>query len=896
MSASSWIATGWLACAWVPTQHYVIEHLPRLDGERLEVGGLDFLPDGALAVSTRRGQVWIYDQPLADDVASIRPRLFAEGLQEGLGLCVVDGVVHVLQRAEISRLLDDDGDGKCDRIQTLTNDWGVSGNYHEFAFGLPRDDAGSMYFSLNVAFGDPWWLGVSPVPYRGWVLRCDRDGNVRPFACGFRSPAGIGLDATKRLLVTDNQGDWMPACALFHVREGRFYGHPASLAWTDEFKPNRRTPSGTDVPDRERDDAAIWIPYDLSRSAGDMASDSSAGKFGPFDGQLFIAEMTNGKVLRAELEEFDGVTQGAVFPFIGGVGSAIRLRFAPDGSLFCGLTDRGWGGQAPGDGIARVRWTGATPFEIRSAHLVPGGFEIAFTRALGEAGLTPQMLKLVQYDYEYWWEYGSPLRNLTPRAIEAVVLSTDRKSAKVRVRSLTAGKIARLRIEGARSADGQALTNGEFAYTVRRLADDPKVIPIAKPYTAPQPRESHQEGRLLLTQDEPLQIWQGQGWARGGVSVDLETSGRLSRNSEEEIDRKAHQPRTLSNAGTGASGDLATRLEFGDVDLSLDFMLPPGGASGLYLMGRYEIELNDDHTERGAVPGPAHCGAIAACATPPVVAQAPLFDAYRGPGEWHGLSVRFRAPRFDVQGHKIENARFLRVMIDDTLMQEELELVGPSVGAPLAGEAPLGPLVLQGRLGQVAIRDLAVQLREPSTPPGRPADGWRPLFDGGSLQGWTEQSGSISGAKAWSVAEGRMLGQGPGRLWSEREVTGPFELRGRCKLGQESEGSIFVRAGGDAVGAPGYELVLNHSGPGREKTGSLRERAPIRTQLLPCDVWFTFALQVTEEALGTRLVVRLNDVVVNEFLDEQRTFAKGAIVLQSVGAKSRIEFKDLELR
>ena len=72
----------------------------------------------------------------------------------------------------------------------------------------------------------------SRVPYRGWVLKVSPDGSSwQPFASGFRSPEGLGFDKDGRLFVTDNQGDWLGTSKVFHVREGNFYGHPASLVW-----------------------------------------------------------------------------------------------------------------------------------------------------------------------------------------------------------------------------------------------------------------------------------------------------------------------------------------------------------------------------------------------------------------------------------------------------------------------------------------------------------------------------------------------------------------------------------------------------------------------------------------------------------------------------------------
>ncbi len=108
--------------------YYAVDYLRPPEGELLEIGGMGFLSDGRLVLSTRRGQVWMVEDPLAADPAAARFRLFAEGLWEGLGLAVVRDEIYVVQRSELSRLSDEDGDGVCDRIDTLCDDWGVSVN------------------------------------------------------------------------------------------------------------------------------------------------------------------------------------------------------------------------------------------------------------------------------------------------------------------------------------------------------------------------------------------------------------------------------------------------------------------------------------------------------------------------------------------------------------------------------------------------------------------------------------------------------------------------------------------------------------------------------------------------------------------------------------------------
>ena len=206
---------------------YTLEYLKTPDGCVLEVGGMDFLSDGRLVVSTRRGQVWIVEDPLGADFENAKVTLFHEGLWEGLGLNVKDDEIHVIQRGEISKLLDTDGDGRCDVIETVASDWGVSGHYHEFAFGLPRDSEGNWWMGLNVSFGDPeWWHGRSTAPYRGWVLRVSPDGTVTPWASGVRSPNGVAVDSQDRVFVTDNQGDWVASSPIYHIQKGRLLRPP----------------------------------------------------------------------------------------------------------------------------------------------------------------------------------------------------------------------------------------------------------------------------------------------------------------------------------------------------------------------------------------------------------------------------------------------------------------------------------------------------------------------------------------------------------------------------------------------------------------------------------------------------------------------------------------------
>jgi hypothetical protein len=870
--------------------YYSVEHLVPPEGARLEVGGMDWLPDGRLAVSTRRGQVWLIEDALAPDPRAARFTLFAEGLQEGLGLAVVDGVIHVVQRGELSRLLDRDGDGRCERIETVSDRWGNSGHYHEFAFGLPRDAAGNFYVSLNVSFGDPqWWHGRSTVPDRGWVVQIAPDGTTRPFASGLRSPSGLGVNAKGDLFATDNQGDWMPACPIFHLQEGAFYGHPASLNWTSAYREVNRTASDTTPPERERTPAAVWIPYDWSRSAGSLAPDTTGGRFGPFGEDLFVAEMTNGYVLRAQLERVGGRYQGAVFPFRRRVGSAVRVAFAPDGSLFAGLTERGWGGQSPGSGIARLRWTGVVPLEVQRVRLLQDGFELVFTEPLAR-DLTPEQCALSLYDYDWWWEYGSPVRNLHTLPVTSVAMSADRRTARLSCEGLEAGWIARLKLIGVVGADGKPLLHDEFAYTINALPEGPAPNKlVARLVPPPPPRESSSEGVLLLQRGAPSELWRGEGWSDVDVQL-AEDPARLTRRPEyvEPEDAAAPRDRTYSNLreASPSATDLASRLEFGDLDTSFSFQLPRGGSARLWIQGRYGIRLSDS---AGVVElGLEDCGALEPGASGAFAGKRPDFHAFRGAGEWHGLTLRFQAPRFDAEGKKLSPARLQRLMIDDVLLQDEIELPEPSAGAPLPGEAERGPLVLEGGAGEIAVRNWIARQRTPEADPG----GWTTIFDGRSIEGWRS-----SGGAAWTLENGALVGRGPaGHLFSPRADYRDVEVAARVRIHDGGNSGLYARAAFGEGWPQGYEAQVNSTFGDPQRTGGVYDLARVGAQLVPAEVWCDLRFRLEDGADGTRLRVWVNGVLTGDVVDAQRRHAAGHVALQQHHEGSVVEWRDIRVR
>lgn len=169
----------------------------------------------------------------------------------------------------------------------------------------------------------------------------------------------------------------------------------------------------------------------------------------------------------------------------------------------------------------------------------------------------------------------------------------------------------------------------------------------------------------------------------------------------------------LLNINTSSQKDnLVSILEHGDIELELDVMLPKGSNSGLYLQGRYELQLfdswgvkNASFTDMGGIyrnwenqPGKIYMG------------KAPLSNASKAPGLWQNLKIAFKAPRFDNAGNKIENARFVSVKLNGVTIHENVEVPLPTGGAIENNEKATGPLLIQGDHGPVAIRNVRYRL------------------------------------------------------------------------------------------------------------------------------------------------------------------------------------------
>ena len=215
----------------------------RPPGFEPKVGGMDFLPDGRLVLCTwdPQGDVFVLGG-VTGDATDVTVQRFATGLAEPLGVKVLDGRVFVLQKQELTELIDPDGDGTADEYRSVASGWPVTDNFHEFAFGLAEQD-GKLLALLAVAIDPGGKTTVPQVVGRGTAIAIDPDtGSYETVAAGLRTPNGIGRGVDGQVFIADNQGDWMPSSKLVHLQDRAFYN--SYLTPPHPFSDPPRHPAG----------------------------------------------------------------------------------------------------------------------------------------------------------------------------------------------------------------------------------------------------------------------------------------------------------------------------------------------------------------------------------------------------------------------------------------------------------------------------------------------------------------------------------------------------------------------------------------------------------------------------------------------------------------------------
>lgn len=171
----------------------------------------------------------------------------------------------------------------------------------------------------------------------------------------------------------------------------------------------------------------------------------------------------------------------------------------------------------------------------------------------------------------------------------------------------------------------------------------------------------------------------------------------------------------MVNGPKGRSRDIYTKEQYGDVEIRAEFMIPTKSNSGIKFQGVYEIQIFDSYGKKADDLTGADCGGIYPRAEfKPNYhhidkGYAPRTNACKAPGEWQSLDIIFLAPKFGADGKKTANARFLKVVLNGQVVQDDVEVKSPTGHNWTKQEVPTGPIMLQADHGPVAFRNIKVR-------------------------------------------------------------------------------------------------------------------------------------------------------------------------------------------
>jgi hypothetical protein len=169
------------------------------------------------------------------------------------------------------------------------------------------------------------------------------------------------------------------------------------------------------------------------------------------------------------------------------------------------------------------------------------------------------------------------------------------------------------------------------------------------------------------------------------------------------------------------------------------------------------------------------------------------------------------------------------------------------------------------------------------------ADDWKKMFDGKTLAGWKANENDAS----WSVKDGAIVGDGErSHLFYMLEECENCEFKAQVKLNHDGNSGMYFRAKFEQGWPAGYEAQVNNTSPDWRRTGSLYRFSDVKEQLVPDDTWWTQHII----ADGNHIIIKVNDKVVVDYVDQKNTFQKGYLALQQHNRGSVVQYKDLMMR
>jgi azurin len=436
----------------------------------LRLSAIDFLSDGRAVIASMSGDIWLVEG-IQENLSTLRWQRFATGLNQPLGVVVVDDVIYVNGRDQITRLHDLNGNGYTDHYENFNNAVMAATNYHAFNLNLEVDSQGRFIWAKST----PWPAG-SPVPggtwqtmrtdltdaaeitpHHGVAFRLSPDGSdLEIIATGLRNPNGLSLGPNDEIYYSDNEGNWVPTSKVTRLVEGEFHGFVPSA--------HRMNLLNGWAPTDDWVKPLVWTPH-----AGPGADNSPAqprviaNPAWPeeLQGQLLLASYGRGTLAIILVEEVEGQPQGAHMVLPLSFESGLQhMRFHRDGHLYLvGMTN--WSsashGGEPGS-VHRVRYTGKPLHLPVAVNTREGGLELRFGEPLDRASATnPENYNLSKWTYTWNSSYGArQFSSLDkpgeagpdPVSVSSVRLSDDGRTVFLEIPAFVPGPVPAIPITG----------------------------------------------------------------------------------------------------------------------------------------------------------------------------------------------------------------------------------------------------------------------------------------------------------------------------------------------------------------------------------------------------------------------------------------------------------------
>jgi hypothetical protein len=499
--------------------------------------GMAFLPDGRLVLGVIEtvGQGEVPAADAGDKVlivnlqaaggADLQVREIANTWSQISGITVAEGRIYVSDRDGFYRINNLADPGNLTGNRTLMVKWPdedkwlpapYGREWHQWVF-TPVYHRGRFYAPYSGSIGPGGWSYCRPTSsMSGAFLTWDSTAQLKALAGGLRSPNGANLDsATGEIFVTDNQGSWLPASTFLRMRANRFYGHRQIPEYKNDagevvqtFPPNFAESLPYEPP-------VAWLPY---RGLRCSPSQPIRIPSGPYAGDWLIGDVNNPGLVRVYVDRVDSACNGAAFWFSQGFqNSAInRLAYGPDGALYVGTITRVAGNWPAMEKMPIYRMKAkANPsaFDMRAVRSLNDGLEIEFTGAVDPKCVSPDSLRMAQWEYIRKQEYGLGKQDDDSLKVTKAQLSLDGTRLHLVLQGLKTNRVIGLRFAGLRSEAGKPVWNNEAWFTLNAVSERAWDWGVPLTRSRPAPRAAPAGLRVLaMPENGILRVtWAGAG-------------------------------------------------------------------------------------------------------------------------------------------------------------------------------------------------------------------------------------------------------------------------------------------------------------------------------------------------------------------------------------------------